>query len=280
MRFFSCILFFCVYVMPVSASNLPPEHESARLLLVIEESVAQGDWSLADSSLTQIADLEVDLPVPFFYYNGLVNAQLNRSGKAQHSLEHYVVNAGPSGAFYYKSLRLLTSLENKLKNTESSVEASLKEVERSEGGQTPLLKGEGRDMYIQALKALFLTDDAVEALVMQVNSLLSAHPFTGLRLNKPSEKQGLRFQIYVQGNQIVLQKTSYQNGFPSLSASRLDISGVNPFVTYQCNKKAVSCWLYHPTSLHDVWFTISYDELVADELSQAITRLIQVLQET
>ena len=43
--------------------------------------------------------------------------------------------------------------------------------------QAPLLVGEERDAYIQTLKALFLTDSPVQALVMQINSLLSSHPF-------------------------------------------------------------------------------------------------------
>lgn len=274
------LLFCCSISWQAIASNLPPEHESARLLLVIEEAVNQGDWSLADSSLTEIASLQVDLPTPFFYYNGLVHSQLKRYEKAQRSLEHYAIKAGPSGAFYYESLRLLTSIENKLKDTQSSTELSRDGVsEESEASQS-LLVGEDRDTYIQTLKALFLTDSAVEALLMQVNSLLSAHPYTGARLKKVSDKQGVKYQVSIQGNVIVLQETNYQAGFPSLSASRLEVSGIDPFITYQCNSKTISCWIYHPASTYDKWLTIDYDELAANELSQALTRLIQILQKS
>lgn len=275
-----CLLFCCAFSLQSLASNLPPEHESARLLLVIEEAVNQGEWELADSSLTHIASLKVDLPTPFFYYNGLVHSQLKRYEKAQRSLEHYVVKSGPSGAFYYEALRFLTAIDNKLK--EANVTAgSSQEVMNDEGevdAQAPLLVGEERDAYIQALKALFLTDSPVQALVMQINSLLSSHPFTGERLKKAAEKQGIKFQVSIQDSLIVLQETNYQKGFPRLSASRLEVSGLDPFITYQCSSKTVSCWLYHPAGSHDTWLKIDYDELVANELSQAFTRLIQFLQ--
>lgn len=270
------VLFCCFFSLSLSsfASNLPPEHESARLLLVIEESVNKGDWVGADKSLTQIADLNVELPIPFFFYNGLVHSKLERLQKAQTSLEHYVVKAGTSGAFYYEALRVLTSLEHQV---EMAAQADSVPQEGSDA-PLPVLEGEGRDAYIQTLKALFLTDSAVQALSMQVNSLLSAHPFTGDRLKKQSEKQGTKFQISIQGNQIILQETNYQEGFPRLSASRLEVSGVDPFIRSQCNSKIMSCWLYHPTNSHEPWLKIDHDEVVVKELSQALTRLIQLLQ--
>lgn len=272
-----CLLFCCSFSSVSSASNLPPEHESARLLLLIEEAVNKGEWDVADSSLTQMASLEVDLSTPFFYYNGLVHSQLSRYKKAQLSLEHYVVKSGPSGAFYYEALRLLTSLESKVnESSTAAVEQTYDLINQDD--QPLLLIGEDRDTYIQTLKALFLTDSPTQALVMQINSLLSAHPFTGMRLKKVAEKQGLKFQVSIQDNFIVLQETSYQEGYPSLSASRLEVSGLDPFVTHQCSNKTISCWLYHPANSHDIWLKIDYDELVASELSQAFTRLIQLLQ--
>lgn len=279
-----CVLFCCAFPLSSLASNLPPEHESARLLLVIEEAVNQGDWQLADNSLTQIASLQVDLPTPFFYYNGLVHSQLKRYEKAQRSLEHYAVKSGPSGSFYYESLRLLTSIENAKSEPQSTsrqqnIELGSDEPRSDEPSESPaILVNEERDTYIQTLKALFLTDSPIQALVMQINSLLSAHAYTGARLKKVTEKQGVKFRISIEGNVILLQETSYQDGFPRLSASRLEVSGLDPFITYKCNSKTISCWLYHPASRHDTWLVIDNDELVADELSQALTRLIQFMQ--
>jgi hypothetical protein len=282
MRLAIFISLFCFATFTFS-SSLPPEHESARLLLVVEEAVTNSDWSLADESLSKMADLKIELPVPFFFYNGRVHFKQERFEKAQRSLEHYVVKGGPSGTFYNDALRLLTSVESAL-NNESVKTASIHSSSEESGSgedaaQLPLLINKGRDSYIQSLKALFLTDSPVQALVMQINSLLNSHPFTGSRIKKATEKQGVKFQVSIQNNMIVLQETNYENGFPQLSAKKLAVNGVNPFIRFDCSNRDMACWLYHPSDGHEKWIVVDYDELVVSELSQAITRLIQLLQQ-
>lgn len=259
------------------ASKLPPEHESARLLLIVEEAVNNANWSLADDSLNKMADLKTDLPVPFYFYNGLVHFKQERFDKAQLSLEHYIVKVGASGAFYYDALRLITLVEeaaskpkshfgNSSANTEDQVETP------------PTLVNQERDAYIQSLQALFLTDSPANALLMQINSLLNAHPYSGSRVKKSSEQQGIKYQVSLQDNVIVLQERSFLDGFPRLSAEKLEVSGVDPFIEYDCSTQQIACWLYHPANAHQKWLMIDLDELVVAELSQAFTRLIQLLQ--
>jgi hypothetical protein len=279
MRLAIFISLFCLCASVV-ASNLPPEHESARLLLVIEEAVSHDNWSLADENLSKMADLKVDLPIPFFFYNGWVHFKQERFEKAQRSLEHYVVKTGPSGAFYYDALRLLTSVERELNDKAGKAESSEVNLTTVDGSpQESLLVNKERDSYVQSLQALFLTENPVQALVMQINSLLSSHPFTGSRLKKTSEKQGVKFQISIQNNLIILQEKNYQDGFPQLSAKKLEVSGLDPFVKFDCSSKDIACWLYHPSSSHEKWLLVDYDELVVSELSQSFTRLIQLLQQ-
>jgi hypothetical protein len=282
MRLAVFVLLFCLSTITI-ASSLPPEHESARLLLVIEEAVGKADWRLADESLSKMADLSIDLPVPFFFYNGWVHFKQERYEKAQRSLEHYVIKVGPSGTFYNDALRLLTSVEAELKVQLSEKEEADSPVDflstDESGTSEPLLVNNERDAYVQSLQALFLTDSPVQALLMQINSLLSAHPFTGSRIKKASEKQGVKFQVSIQENTIVIQERNFQNGFPQLSALRLEVSGIDPFIRFDCSSKEVSCWLYHPADSYEKWLLIDHDELVASELSQAFTRLIQSLQQ-
>ena len=198
MRLAIFISLFCIAFASFS-SSLPPEHESARLLLVVEEAVTNSNWSLADESLSKMADLQIEQPIPFFFYNGWVHFKQERLEKAQRSLEHYVVKAGPSGAFYDDALRLLTSIDNTL-NQKSDIadsnQSSSDKSESSENASSQLVNKE-RDAYVQSLKALFLTDKPIQALVMQINSLLSAHPYTGSRLKKVIEKQGVKFQVSI-----------------------------------------------------------------------------------
>lgn len=282
MRLAILILLFC-FTTSIIASSLPPEHESARLLLVIEEVVGQENWSLADENLSKMADLKVDLPVSFFFYNGLVHFKQARFEKAQRSLEHYVVKAGPSGAFYYDALRLLTSVEGELNKPASKTEiissSHNDSISEDDASHEPILVNKERDAYVQSLQALFLTDNPVQALVMQINSLLSAHPYTGSRLKKAADKQGVKFQISIQDNVIVLQERNFQDGFPQLSANRLEVSGIDPFIRFDCSSKEIACWLYHPSNAHEKWLLVDHDELVVSELSQAFTRLIQLLQQ-
>ena len=280
MRLAIFISLFCIAFASFS-SSLPPEHESARLLLVVEEAVTNSNWSLADESLSKMADLQIEQPIPFFFYNGWVHFKQERLEKAQRSLEHYVVKAGPSGAFYDDALRLLTSIDNTL-NQKSDIadsnQSSSDKSESSENASSQLVNKE-RDAYVQSLKALFLTDKPIQALVMQINSLLSAHPYTGSRLKKVIEKQGVKFQVSIQDNMLVLQEKNYEEGFPQLSAKKLEVNGIDPFIRFACSLKEIACWLSHPTDIHERWILVDYDELVAGELSQAFTRLIQLLQQ-
>ena len=283
MRLVTLLLLFCCACSGYS-SGLPPEHESARLLLVIEEAVENKNWVLADENLSKMADLKVDLPVPFFFYNGWVHFKQARYEKAQHSLEHYVVKAGPSASFYYDALRLLTSVEAELGRSKDKVKGDLTQVDvdmqANESEVNPsILVHKDRDAYVQSLKALYLTDNPVQALVMQINSLLSAHSYTGSRVKKISEKQGVKFQISIQDSLIVLQETNYQDGFPQLSAKRFGLNGVDPFIRFECSGREIACWLFHPASAHERWLYFDNDQLVASELSQAFTRLIQILQQ-
>lgn len=273
-------IFSILFSLYAWSSSLPPEHESARLLLVIEEAVGQQNWQLADESLSKMADLQVELPVPFFFYNGWVNFKQSRLEKAQRSLEHYVVKAGSSGAFYYDALRLLTSIEESLLVVKPAAISSGESQSEGESiTEQPLLDGQDRDAYVQSLKALYLTDNSINALVMQINSLLSAHSFTGSRVKKVSEKQGVKFQISIQNNVIVLQEKNYQDGFPQLTATRFEMSGVDPFVKFECSGREMMCWILDPAGLHTRWLYFDNDSLVAGELSQAITKLIQLLQQ-
>lgn len=282
MHFAFYVVLLCFSVTSL-ASKLPPEHESARLLLVLEEAVNQKDWSLADQNLNKMADLQIELPVPFYFYNGLVHYKQNRLEKAQLSLEHYIVKVGPSGAFYYDALRLVTMVEAAMSEQSAlnRQEVSSVDAQTEPDGQqrvSSLIVNEERDAYIQSLKALFLTDSPVQALVMQINSLLSAHSFTGSRVKKPVDRVGIQYQISIQENMVVVQEKNFQEGFPQLSATRLGVSGIDPFIKYDCSKKDLTCWLYHPAKKHERWLLIGFDSLVVSELGQAFTRLIQLLQ--
>lgn len=253
--------------LPVNASGLPPEHEAERLMLVVEGAVAQEKWAKANAKLTALQALNVSLPVDHHFYLGLVQKQLGHSQKAQGNLEKYVVEAGKEGAHYRAALELLTELE----------ELASQPVKEEPVKPRPSIQGEG-DGYISSLKALYLTNDAVTALVQQANSLLSAHAYNGKRVKKANGREGILYSIAVNGSELLVQRKSYEGDQPLLTVEKLNVLGVDPFLEYACSDSDYLCWIYHPSKENERWVLIDRDELVAGELSQALSKLIRQLQ--
>ena len=263
-------LFFLVFSsFSLFASNLPVEHEAIRLMLAIEASVDASDWPKAQKQLQALESLELKHPEDFYYFNGLVYFQLKHLKLAGKNLEQYVVSASSQGKYYIQALKLITLLDSQeevLPMPDADVES------------VSLLSGERKSGYIKSLQALYLTDSPIQALVLQINSLLSVHVYTGSRVKKSSERLGSVYAISVNEGQLTLQEKKYKDGLPSLSASRIDVHGLDPFLRYECEKRKLACAIYHPANAHLVWLTIEYDTLVAGELVEALSKLIQYLQ--
>ena len=252
------------------ASNLPVEHEAIRLMLSIESSVNQANWPKAQKQLQTLESLKLKHPEDFYYFNGLVNFQLDHLLLAEKNFEHYVISAGKQGKYYIEALKLITLLD------EQSVNKLMPQVAEPES--STVISTDQRGGYIKSLQALYLTDDPVKALVMQINSLLSVHAYTGSRVKKTKARSGLVYSVSVVNNQLSLQEKKYEGGFPSLTVSKIDVHGLDPFLRYECTKRNFSCSLYHPANTHLVWMMVDYDDLVARELVGALTKLIQHLQ--
>ena len=193
--------------------------------------------------------------------------------QARQVLERYVVNAGSEGKHYEDALRLITEAEQAERSATESGH------DKQTAPSLELIDSSQRDGYIKSLQALYLTQDPIEALTMQVNSLLSAHPFTGSRIKKSGVKEGLVYQVNVVKGGLTLQEKSYLNGAPMLSATSIQVPGLDPFVGAACSHREYACWLLHPTNKHERWIKIDYDELVVDELREAMTKLLQSLQQ-
>ena len=267
-RVTTLVLFLMSITIP-SWANLPPEHEAARLLLSIESLVGDGKWGEAEIQLAKMGGLDVELPADFFYYHGTVLAKLERSDEAQQSLEKYVVLAGSKGGYYREALAGLTDIQR------SAV--TLSQTEHKGTKTLPVLTG-GGDGYIKSLQALYLTDDPIKALMLQVNSLLSVHPYTGKRVKNSKQREGVLYTLSVSGTNLVLQEKSFQNQQPMLKVDKLNVLGVDPFLKSGCSGSEYMCWVYHPSNRHERWIMIERDELVISELTEALTKLIRLLQ--
>jgi len=252
------------------SANLPVEHEAMRLMLAVESSVESADWDKASQQLNALEVLKIAPAEDYFYFNGLVNFKLKHLSVAEDSLESYIVTVGQKGKYYVEALNLITLLEAR---GEGEVSPETQKMESSSA-----LSSDERTGYIKSLQALYLTDDPVKALVMQINSLLSVHAYTGLRVKKPNVRTGLVYSVSVNSGQLGLQEKNYETGFPTLTATKLDVHGLDPFLRYECEKQKITCTIYHPADPHLVWIMIENDDLVVRELVEALTKLIQYLQ--
>ena len=272
--FKTAILLF-ILSFSVNATRLPPEHEVARLMLSIESSVENANWAKAKVLLTALDELEVVHPVESLYYSGLVHFNFEQYFVAQEFLEHYVVKAGMSGEYYSAALRLITLTEELDQTTKQQKSLS----EESSPTQIQIFKSE-EQTYIQSLLRLFLTEDPVEALALQINSLLTSHPFTGSRIKKRMHKEGVQYRLTVKDRTVQLQIKTYLHGLPTLSTNNVDILGLDPFIRYACSSQEFACWVYHHANGFDRWIVIDYQETVVKELSRALTKLVQTLQQS
>lgn len=264
----SCVLAVAL-VAPLKASGLPPEHEAERLMLLVEAAIGQGNWERAQAGLAKLDALELQLSDSYHYFYGVVRQQLGEYVLAEQSFETYVIAAGKEGAYYRQSLEFLTDLEDRRESQ------PLAET-RPASLQPSLVSADSG--YLSSLKALYLTDDTITALVFHANSLLSAHAYTGTRVKNNLKREGVQFSISVSGNEVFIQKKSYEGQQPLLTVDKLNVLGIDPFIERACSAGEHACWLYHPSQENVRWLFIQRDELVIDELVQVMSRLIRAMQ--
>ncbi|UZE97505.1 tetratricopeptide repeat protein [Alkalimarinus alittae] len=265
------LLIFIILLPSISvATGLPPEHEAKRLLLAVQHSIDNSQWDKAEEQLKKIAELDVPLDAKFHYLNGQVQLQQSEFDLAQKSFEIYVLQAGEEGEFYIPSLKMITEADEK-KNAVV--------IKKEPVNTADLVLEKNKDSYLESLKTLYLTDSSIDALVLRINSILSTHPYQGARIKQKNANKGAKYSINVNGNELQIQEKKYdRDGAPTLLVSKMDMYGVDPFVKFSCDYDRYICWLYHPVSQYDRWILIDRDEKAAEELSDAMARLIRLLQ--
>lgn len=253
----------------LSATGLPPEHEAKRLLLAVQNSIDNQQWDKAEQQLKAIAELEVPLAEKFHYMHGQVLFHQAEYDLAQKSLEIYVLQAGEEGEFYIPSLEMITEADDRKREVKP----------KAPEHKADLTLEKGKDVYLDGLKTLYLTDSSVDALVLRINSILSTHPYQGARVIQKNANKGAKYRIGVAGNELQVQEKKYdRDGAPTLQVSKMDMFGVDPFVKFDCDYDRYICWLYHPVNQYDRWIVIDRDKNAAKELSEAMERLIRALQ--
>ncbi len=259
----------CMFVLMLGISSavfgmLPPEHEAERLLIQAEQYLLEGESARAESLLAKVAELNTALPLRYYFFRGQTLADLD-APKATEMLTHYVVAGGNQAPHYREALELITRLEQGDK-------------ERRQPSRNDALPITADPAPVDELKQLYLTNDTVDALLQHINGLLSVHAFTGSRFIREGEKQGMRFNVSVADNVILVRRSVYDAGQVEMKIERLEVMGIDPFVRYGCDSREFACWLYHPAQTQLRWLWVENNDRAAQDLSDSLRRLIVLLQ--
>jgi len=149
---------------------------------------------------------------------------------------------------------------------------------------SPLIPEQDSTQYIQKLQTLYLKNQADQALLMHINSLLTDYSLRPAQtITKTTQAPVARYSLSHdhQGN-LITSRQSYapntqQNQQSVINTTKINVYGIDPYITYRCTKTSQSCWLRSPIQ-GSQWIEISPNEDTAKELAYALTVLIKLLQ--
>ncbi|MAM88214.1 hypothetical protein [Allohahella sp. A8] len=136
------------------------------------------------------------------------------------------------------------------------------------------------ERQVENLKQLYLTNDAVSALLQHLNAMLRSHAYSQERIVDLEKPQGLVYQLDVSDSRALVVRTSdYRKaGAATHGSISLDLSGIDPYVGYQCDARNRKCWINDPVDETSEWLTLAHEPAAAEKISMAMAELIKRLQ--
>jgi len=262
-------LLACSWLGITWAQGLPPKDEMQRLMLATEKAVTQQRWDDAARYLTQLQSLKVDKPVDYLFLRGEIMYHDKQYDEARSALNDYVVKAGEKASHYSKALELITAVDEAQR--EQSAQPARKSV--------ATIKPAGSD-EIKRLEKLYLTDSPREALITYLNSQLDLHAWRGAgKVIHLDARRGVRYRLTVgKDGRLRVRTTRFKaNGESVVTISSVDVFGINPMVTDECDDVQHSCWIHDPRD-GSRWLRLGPDQGAADDIARALTNLIRVMQ--
>ncbi|MBL4606368.1 MAG: hypothetical protein JKY01_00870 [Pseudomonadales bacterium] len=266
---------------PTFGLDLPVNAEADRLLLAAEKSIESNNQLEAKSFLSQAKALNTTLPNQFYFLYGSTFFHLDELDKASINLIRFVEHAERGSQDYNKALGLLTAIEKR--NGQNKNRSEKKQITSSEKQPTSLLES-SEVQYLQQLKQLYLTSSTSDALLKHINDMLVSYALKRQQKIIKTEQPPLaryRLSQDFSGNLVTsIQKINVfkkENSKSVINTTKINIYGIDPFITYHCSSGTNSCWLRSPIN-GSRWIEFSNNEEAAAEISRAITSLIKVLQ--
>ena len=272
-----CLLFSVSLISQVAIA-LPVEAEMDRLVQAVDKHISSGNDALVADYVTQIEALPLAPPAKFYYLKGLILQKNNNIKAAKAAFEQYVdlVGSEEQGAYYWEALEEITAIEEIESNQPASVE--------TEALVNSLLSDsalEERSAYENKLKTLYLTDSLQEALIQHINTLLASSVYTGSRVNSAEAlENAVKYSVSINDDAEILTLEKDATVTPeSLTTERFSPFGKTSEVSYQCDYKRAICSIRMPDTI-DTWMKIGYSESAAEDISDALSRLVKHLQQS
>ncbi len=251
------------------SQGLPPKDEMHRLMLATEKAVTQQRWDDAARYLTQLQSLKVEKPEGYLFLRGEIMYHDRQYDEARAALNEYVVKAGEKADHYSKALELITAIDEAQRSQSAQpAKKSVATIEPAGGDE------------VKRLEKLYLTDNPREALITYLNSQLDLHAWRGAgKVIHLDARRGVRYRLMIGGDgRLQVRTTRFRaNGEPVVTMSSIDVFGINPMVTDECDDLQHSCWIHDPRD-GSRWLRLGPDQKAADEIARALTNLIRVMQ--
>ncbi|TVP53895.1 MAG: hypothetical protein EA349_12855 [Halomonadaceae bacterium] len=265
--------------MPATAS-LSLEDESQRLLMATETAVAEGRWGVAMDYMNRLLRKEqVTLPPDFYFLRGRIMEEAGQPREARQAYGRYVSSAGREGDMYQTALRRITVIEEQERQRGDKSEQFGREPRGGNGeAMAVTLEAAGADEVAQ-LKALYLTDDPVEALIEHANSLLGLHAWEGpSRVVVRQPDRGLHYRLRLDDTSLQLRTREVDDsGNARVSVTRLNVFGINPRVGTECYREESACWIADPRD-GSRWLKLAENRAAATETARVISLLLREIQ--
>jgi hypothetical protein len=260
---------------------LPPQIELDRLLLAADTELQAGNITTASDYLERVEPLGIAVPPQYHWLKSLVLAEQQQWPAAREHVEKYLTNAGRDAPNYQAALKLLTRVEQ-AQGKVSAAQTGEAAIQVASDQSVKMLENQQAATYDRQVQSLYLGDDVTESLLTHLNGLLQAYRYLEGRVKNPERSDRVEYTLSVsEGSILVIAQREVRHTVSgprsALNMSYLGVFGVDPMVKYRCSSAADNCTFRHPVDGTD-WLRIAYNEAGAQEISLAMTRLLQALQ--
>ena len=148
-------------------------------------------------------------------------------------------------------------------------------------GTSALIEPAGRD-FVESLQQLYLTDSAVDALILHANDVFEQAAWReNPRLIRASERPDVSYRVFLTpgeaGSLTIQESRRGSAGQIRVTTARVNVFGISPRLHWACESGDNACRIFDPRDGSRM-LQIARDPGKAEELSRTLGLLIRHLQ--